>query len=321
MHAPACLAGENPPTTSNTEAASTSSLPQHPAYYSFPMPKHEQQKKPCMAKARGWIFLAFLIGFAVLSGTVLRKPIMDSETWLKDQGTVGLVVFGVVSWAFIMIGGSANLIDLISGFVYGGKTGFILSYVIKLLSTTLAYLAGRYLFHDMLMTYFFKEYVWLGAMAKLVEERPWQSNVLLRLSVIPAAVKSYGLGAIQDPPLPFFTCAVVVMALLSWVLTDLGAKLQDPADIFKAKSKGSQILEIVGLVSIFLVLVCGAWLGRKYVRQIQAEKEAEMAVVAPTTVAGGSGVGTTLEEGPEAEEEVLFSTKDIVGTQAMPAVA
>lgn len=311
-------AGETPPTT---EAASTSSLPQEPAYYSFPPPKHEQRKKPCMAKARGWIFLAFLIGFAILSGTVLKQPIMDSEEWLKDQGTVGLLVFGVVGWAFIMIGGSANLIDLISGFVYGGKTGFVLSYVIKLLSTTLAYLAGRYLFRDMLMTYFFKEYVWLAAMAKLVEERPWQSNILLRLSVIPAAVKSYGLGAIQDPPLPFFTCALVVMALLSWVLTDLGAKLQDPADIFKAKSKGSQILEIVGLVSIFLVLVCGAWFGRKYVRAIQAEKEAEMAVVVPTTISGAGGVGTSLEEGPEAEEEVLFSSKDIVGTQPTPAVA
>eukprot|EP00624_Nannochloropsis_granulata_P004646 evm.model.NODE_3311_length_19320_cov_26.791149.4 len=293
------VAGSATPPT--TEAASTSPPPQEPAYYSFPPPKHEEQKKTCMAKARGWIFLAFLIGFALLSGTVLRKPIMDSEMWLKDRGTMGLAIFGVVSWAFIMIGGSANLIDLISGFVYGGKTGFILSYVIKLLSTTFAYLAGRYLLRDMLMNYFFKEYVWLAAMAKLVEERPWQSNILLRLSVIPAAVKSYGLGAIQDPPLPFFTCALIVMALLSWVLADLGAKLQNPADIFKAKSKGSRILEIVGI--------------------IQAEKEAEMAVVAPATRDDGSGSGrTTLEEGPEAEE-ILFSSKDIVETQVTPPVA
>ncbi|KAM3575135.1 hypothetical protein VYU27_002939 [Nannochloropsis oceanica] len=312
------VAGRATPPT--TKAASTSSPHQEPSYYSFPPPKHEGQKKTCMAKARGWIFLAFLIGFALLSGTVLRQPIMDSETWLKDQGTVGLAVFGVVSWVFIMIGGSANLIDLISGFVYGGKTGFILSYVIKLLSTTLAYLAGRYLLRDMLMNYFFREYVWLAAMAKLVEERPWQSNILLRLSIIPAAVKSYGLGAIQDPPLPFFTCALIVMALLSWVLADLGAKLKDPADIFKAKSKGSQILEIIGIVSIFLVLVCGGYYGRKYVRQINAEKEAEMAAVAPATSDDGSGSGTTLEEGPEAEE-VLFSSKDIVETQATPPVA
>jgi len=306
--------------------APSDQIKQKPGYYSFPQLKSEHPTKSWTSKARIWIFILFLVTFAVLSATVLRQPIMDSERWLKRQGLNGLVVYGIVSWAFLMIGGSANLIDLISGFVYGSRQGLAMAYLVKLLATICAYLAGRYLFRDLLVTYFFKEYVWLAAMVRLVEERPWQSNVLIRLAAIPAAVKSYGLGAIEDPPIPFFSCAIVIMAPLSWILTDLGAKLQDPKDIFKAQSEGSQILEIVGITCIFLVLVCGAWFGRKYVREIKAEKEAEMSAV-QSVAAGCADVESAQEDGntpPEAEEEILFNTKDLATSSiaaSTPAVA
>ncbi len=287
-------------------------------YVSFPAHVEEKKEKTnsWLAKARGWAFLAFLLAVAALSGTVLREPILQSESWLISQGTAGCAVFGVVAWAFIMIGGSSHLIDLISGYVYGGGKGFVLAYVTKLLATTASYFAGRYLFRDMLVLHFVKEYVWLEAMATLVQEKPWLSNVLLRASVIPAAVKSYGLGAIQDPPVPFFTAAVVIMALLSWVLTDLGAKLQDPADIFKAKNPKSKALELVGIISCALVLMAGAYYGRKYVRQIQARKEAELVAVAAT------GAAVSVEEGssPPEAEEVLWK-KDGLQQQATVTAA
>jgi uncharacterized membrane protein YdjX (TVP38/TMEM64 family) len=109
------------------------------------------------------------------------------------------------------------------------------------MSTLCSYLAGRYLFRNFLIKYFLEEYDWLAAMALLINDKPWTSNLLIRLSIVPAAIKSYGLGAMEDPPLPFFTCALLVMAILSYVLTDLGSKANDPTAIFKAKSKSSQV--------------------------------------------------------------------------------
>ena len=116
-----------------------------------------------------------------------------------------------------------------------------MSYLIKILSTICSYFAGRYLFRDFLIKYFFEEYDWLAALALLIKDKPWTSNLLIRLSIVPAAIKSYGLGAIEDPPLPFFTCAFLVMAMLSYVLSDLGSKASDPSAIFKSKSKSSQV--------------------------------------------------------------------------------
>ncbi len=100
---------------------------------------------------------------------------------------------------------------------------------------------GRFLLREYVTTTFVDEYVWLRAVGRVLQEKPWSSNLLLRLSIIPAAIKSYGLGALQAPALPFALSALVCQAALSYVLTDMGAGLKDPSDLFKAESKGSQV--------------------------------------------------------------------------------
>ena len=89
--------------------------------------QQEQQQKVISnkfcAKLKGWLFIAFIIAFAVLSGTVLRDPLADSSDWVRSQGIKGYFVVGGASWLFLMIGGSANFIDLGCGFIYGPKIG------------------------------------------------------------------------------------------------------------------------------------------------------------------------------------------------------
>jgi uncharacterized membrane protein YdjX (TVP38/TMEM64 family) len=164
--------------------------------------------------------------------------------------------------------------------MYDRGAGFAVSLITKLVATAASYLIGRFLLREYIMTTLVQgkgekkrgggnrsriprqsvthsathtnqtkpnqlhpiaEYVWLRAVDRLLQERPWSANLLLRLSIIPAAIKSYGLGAMQAPALPFMVSAVLFQAALSYVLTDLGAGMQDPSDLFSAESKGSKV--------------------------------------------------------------------------------
>jgi len=46
-------------------------------------------------------------------------------------------------------------------------------------------------FQSYLRQHFFKQYLWLEAFEMMVDDKPWQSMILIRFSVLPAAVKNY----------------------------------------------------------------------------------------------------------------------------------
>lgn len=100
--------------------------------------------------------------------------------------------------------------------------GLIVSIVVKVASACTCFFIAKYVFHGYLRQHLFQRYVWLEALEVMVRERPWQTITVLRLSVLPAAIKSYGMGALGAPFLPFITTACVSFAVLSWVFTDLG---------------------------------------------------------------------------------------------------
>lgn len=147
------------------------------------------------------------------------------------------------------------------------------------------------------------EYVWLRAVDRLLQERPWASNFLLRLSLIPAAIKSYGLGALQAPALPFFVAAALCQAALSYVLTDLGAKMQDPADLFKAESKSTQALEIVAMLAMMVVLVGGAYYGKQTVDKLRAEEESRRVEQELKAMGLGEDALSLVEEQPHRHDK------------------
>jgi uncharacterized membrane protein YdjX (TVP38/TMEM64 family) len=94
--------------------------------------------------------------------------------------------------------------------------GLIVSWVVKVLAACTCYSLSRFLFHDYLRRHLFAKYVYLEALELMMRERPWQTVTILRLSVLPAAIKSYGMGALAAPFLPFITTAMITFAVLSW---------------------------------------------------------------------------------------------------------
>jgi hypothetical protein len=60
----------------------------------------------------------------------------------------------------------------------------------------------------------------------LVKEKPWVTVLVIRLTALPSAVKNYGLGALDADVVPFTVTAVVTLAAISYVLADLGSKIE-----------------------------------------------------------------------------------------------
>lgn len=101
-------------------------------------------KSSLAAKLKGLFFLCLLIVVAALSTTVLRKPLLQSADWLREQGQAGYAIIGAIGFVFLMVSGSSHLFDLVCGFFCGPLPGFAVSLITKLVATAASYLVCTY---------------------------------------------------------------------------------------------------------------------------------------------------------------------------------
>jgi hypothetical protein len=71
-------------------------------------------------------FVCIIILIAVLSATVLQKPIAEGSAWVRKSGVGGYFLLASIGYVFLVLGGSSSLFDIICGYIYGVVNGELL---------------------------------------------------------------------------------------------------------------------------------------------------------------------------------------------------
>ena len=178
------------------------------------------------------------------------------------------VITALLYAAWIVAFIPTTLPELVMGFVFGLRVGYLIDLAGKLLGSVLCYFLGRTVLKQCIL-----RLLWQGDVKELflafeeeVQLRPWRTAALLRVAFMPISIKNYGMAIMGVPPLAFFGTLVPIEMLDTYVPVAVGSTAKDLTSLLSgstAQDIGSEEgreamlqLAMVGAeVAVLLVLI------------------------------------------------------------------
>lgn len=193
-------------------------------------------------------------------------------------GPVYYMLFLAV-WVTLLL--PCSVLEMIPGFLFGFRTGWIASVFGKNLGTvmslTIAY-SSRGVMRDRLVG----KYPKLLAMEKAVKAEGFPVLVMIRLMFMPMLLKNYGLGSLDIPVVQIWLASLIASVPFATLWTAVGASASNVQDIFDGKVSAADVLpDNLAVLAPVAVVAGGAFLlaFRNFAKRFQqilkdAEKEA-----------------------------------------------
>lgn len=152
----------------------------------------------------------------------IAEWIRSFGSWIEDLGFPGVVAFVVLYVLFIVIVGPSSALALTAGLAYGAL-GFPLVVFSATLGCTVAFVIGRYLARDSVVSHF-EHSLRFRALDHAVSMEGWRVVGLMRLSpMLPYGVQSYLLAVTQIGLLPFVLATAVGIMPASALVVYIGS--------------------------------------------------------------------------------------------------
>jgi uncharacterized membrane protein YdjX (TVP38/TMEM64 family) len=145
-----------------------------------------------------WPFVAFgvfLLAMVVASRAVdLSRHVETAQAWTTALGILAPAAFVIVYVAATLTGVPGTPFTLLSPFLFGARTAFVVMVVASSVSALSGFLIARYLARDAL-TGRLGETDGFARLARLVEAHDWMVIPILRVvPIAPFAIVNYGFG-------------------------------------------------------------------------------------------------------------------------------
>lgn len=210
-----------------------------------------------------------LLAMALKDKKRIQENMQAAIHFIERQGDNALYFY----LAFTLIGVACLIpttpMEFAGGFLFAPKYGLWMTLfytsVAKLIANMISVLLARYIFKDWVLENVITRFELLKLVSTAVKEEPWKMAFLVRGSMVPLAVKNYGLGVMDMPLLPIAAFSCVFTTFYAFQNIYFGSMCVDLAEVFGGKKasadpgdwtatmkKSMPIVFNVGLV-VFLV--------------------------------------------------------------------
>lgn len=247
---------------------------------------------------------------AIAANRSAASEIQEALDALESQGAAGqvVIVFAFSLWVFFAM--PVTPVELVLGFVYGARLGFVCNLFCKFVGSCAAFLVSQRIGQR----YGWKVPEVVQSKLAMLQSQPMLTIFGLRLMPLPMAIKNYGLGLCEVRLLHFAvpTFLVDIPSAALWAVTGASCKSLSEAINFQSHSRlGSFIRVLKGLILPILLgiglLYFLIWLCRRRdsvdQRSKKMDEEAAEEACAPPQARGEPRLAPTGKRGQRVDAE------------------
>jgi len=174
-----------------------------------------------------------LVGFFLLRKMALsnfsQKALAFCE-FVQAQGTLGVIIYMLAFTIWVVLCMPSTILEILPGFLFGTKTGFVVCMVGKNLGSFIAMVLG----HTLLAGYVrekAKEWPLLEGIKVAIKQQGFLMILMVRTVMMPIAIKNYGLAAIDVPATTNISAAVLSGIPFCFMWVYIGSTTKDIVEI------------------------------------------------------------------------------------------
>eukprot|EP00931_Biecheleriopsis_adriatica_P047083 TRINITY_DN27112_c0_g1_i1.p1 TRINITY_DN27112_c0_g1~~TRINITY_DN27112_c0_g1_i1.p1 ORF type:complete len:257 (+),score=58.85 TRINITY_DN27112_c0_g1_i1:93-863(+) len=220
----------------------------------------------------------------------MRELVESAVVYIESQGDRAMLAY----LAFTLIGVVAlvptTIMELAGGFLFSKHYGMWMTWALtcaaKLIANVISVFLARHFFRDYFMRTFVDQSELLTMVSKAVKEEPFKMAFLVRGSMVPLAVKNYGLGVLDIGYLPIACCACIFTPFYALQNIYVGSACQDIKEVFSGKSSASSSSDSwTGTLKAVLPIAFNLFLVFALIRAIMTQLKKTKASVEASTKA------------------------------------
>jgi uncharacterized membrane protein YdjX (TVP38/TMEM64 family) len=150
--------------------------------------------------------------------------------FVQGQGTLGVVIYTLVFAIWVVLCMPSTILEILPGFLFGTKVGFVVCMVGKNLGSFVAMILGRTLLADMVQR---KAEAWpiLEGIKVAIKQQGFPMILMVRTVMMPIAIKNYGLAAIGVPATTNISAAILSGIPFCFMWVYIGSTTQNVMEI------------------------------------------------------------------------------------------
>jgi uncharacterized membrane protein YdjX (TVP38/TMEM64 family) len=168
--------------------------------------------------------------------------LVSTALFLADQArllgpVLGPLFFTVALTGWVVVCLPCTIIEMIPGFLFGIKTGWVVSMAGKSIGSAISMYLGRYVFKDATERFVFSRYPILRKLGIAAEREGFPFLLFVRGMWLPIALKNYGLAvlnvSIPEVLLAGFLTSIPHSLLWAWI----GSRMNNVAEVIQGSGK------------------------------------------------------------------------------------
>jgi uncharacterized membrane protein YdjX (TVP38/TMEM64 family) len=188
------------------------------------------------------VVVGFVLKTTVLSKIDLKAQMESAVSFIEKQGSTAVAWYCLFTLIGVVCLVPTTPMEIAGGFLFSPMYGLLWVCVwtgaTKLVANMISVLIARYVVKDWVVKNFVEKYELLKMVSVAVKEEPWKMAFLVRGSMVPLAVKNYGLGVMDIGFLPIAGCSTIFTNFYACQNIYLGSTMQNLAEVFAPKKAG-----------------------------------------------------------------------------------
>merc|ERR1719487_2033086 len=173
----------------------------------------------------------------------VKDLLEQAVAYMESKGNTAVFWYCLFTFIGVVCLVPTTPMELAGGFLFSPKYGMwtVLAFTggAKLCANIISVLLARHIVRDWVMQNIVKKNKLLSMVAEAVKDEPWKMAFLVRGSMVPLAVKNYGLGVMDIPYLPIAVCSCIFTNFYAFQNIYLGSACSDLNEVFSAKKPSS----------------------------------------------------------------------------------
>lgn len=210
----------------------------------------------------------------------MRERLEEVLVFIEAQGDRALYLYLMLTLIGVVALVPTTVMEIAGGFLfsrtYGLMTTWLLTCVAKLIANVISVWLARNVLRNWVLRTFVEKSELLTMVSKAVQEEPFKMAFLVRGSMVPLAVKNYGLGVLDIGYLPIACCACIFTPFYALQNIYVGSACQDLKEAFSPQKKvqsGGWTSTLKSTAPVLFNLLLVLFLIRAIKRQIKKSKD------------------------------------------------
>ncbi|GAB9466108.1 hypothetical protein Gpo141_00003493 [Globisporangium polare] len=157
----------------------------------------------------------------------LKHYSMELMEWIQANKLAGSIVFPLAYWLLTPLCIPSSMFDLIGGSVFGLFYGIVLNTIGKTGGALITFALGKKIGRERVGGYLETNFPTFSVISTILQSESWKPLLLVQLSSLPHAVKSYGLAITDVSTYRFIVSSFVATLPFTIVLTHIGYETQE----------------------------------------------------------------------------------------------